>query len=62
MPAAPLESVPGDADACPAHSGGTYKVIACGCSTRKHQGAPEKGGYESKTDAEVMQELNRESA
>jgi hypothetical protein len=49
------------AEAMPCPCGCSDKVYACGCRTAKS--VKERlalGGYDSKTDAEVMQELNKE--
>lgn len=49
------------ADAMPCPCGCSDKVIGCGCSTSKGIKARlAKGGYDDKTDVEVMQELNKE--
>lgn len=49
------------AEAMPCPCGCTDKVMACRCSTASGIKARlAQGGYEGKTDAEVMQELNRE--
>ncbi len=49
------------ADAMPCPCGCSDKVSACGCSTSKAIKARlAKGGYDGKTDVEVMQELNKE--
>jgi hypothetical protein len=49
------------AEAMPCPCGCTDKVIECRCSTASAIKARlAQGGYDGKTDAEVMQELNRE--
>jgi len=49
------------ADAMPCPCGCSDKVSACGCSTSKGIKARlAKGGYDDRTDVEVMQELNKE--
>lgn len=60
--AAPLEGRARHiAEAMPCPCGCTDKVMACKCATSKAIKARlAKGGYDGKTDVEVMQELNRE--
>jgi thiol-disulfide isomerase/thioredoxin len=49
------------AEAMPCPCGCSDKVYACGCRTAKSvKERLAQGGYDSKTDAEVMQELNKE--
>jgi peroxiredoxin len=49
------------ADAMPCPCGCSDKVTGCGCSTSKGiKVRLAKGGYDDKTDVEVMQELNKE--
>jgi thiol-disulfide isomerase/thioredoxin len=49
------------ADAMPCPCGCSDRVTSCGCNTSKGIKARlAKGGYDDKTDVEVMQELNKE--